>query len=185
MMKRIYIIDTENVKSEAYDGITALSNKDEVVLFVTKNSNNISIETAININNSKCRIRKLIGSSGTPNALDFQIISYLGVITSKKNEKDKIYIVSGDKDFDVAIRFLKNHFEKANIKLIKSIHKSLDKNDLEVKISLVKERLDGYFKESNIDKLIELCKENPEKTIEELAKTINENLYESRLKDVL
>ncbi len=184
-MRRIYIIDTENVKSDSYEGITALNHTDEVILFVTKNSNNITVETAIDINNSKAQIKKIIGSTGTPNALDFQITTYLGARGSRLKEDDSIYIVSGDKGFEVAIKFLKNHFEKENIRLIKSIHKSLDKNDTIVQEGLIKERLAGYYKEGTIQKFIEKYLNSEQQgSLEEIAVTINGGLYD-RLKEVL
>lgn len=183
-MRRIYIVDTENVKSEGYEGITALSHTDEVILFTTKNSNNVSVETAIDISNSKAQIKKVIGSTGTPNALDFQITAYLGMRVSKSKNTDEIYIISADKGFDVAIRFLRNHFEKENIRLIKAIHYSLDKDDLNIKSSLIRERMHGYYKDETIETFIEKYTSDTEKSLEELASTVHNGLY-NRLSTVI
>lgn len=183
-MSKIYLVDTENTKSEAYEGVSALEKEDELVLFVTKNSNNISMEAAIDINNSKAKVKKIVGVTGVPNALDFQMTTYLGMIISKCKNTDKIYVVSADKGFELAIHFAKNHFDKKNVKNIKAIHNSLDKKDPVIKEELIRERLTGYQKEGNIKKLLNeyLSKENG--NLEKIAKGINGKLYE-RLNGIL
>ena len=100
----VYLIDYENTKQ--LSGVSLLSEDDMVVVFYTKNSNSITFDTLNEISGTSARIKYVNVGSGSKNALDFQLSSFLGYLI-KENEQKSIqyYIVSKDKGFLVLQSF--------------------------------------------------------------------------------
>ncbi len=100
----IYLIDYENTKNLL--GINNLSTDDCVVIFYSKKSNSLSFDLHKEIISSKAQIEYKFVDVGSPNALDFQLSSYLGyIIKQNENTECKIYIVSKDKGFGFVSSF--------------------------------------------------------------------------------
>ena len=100
----IYYIDYENVSSQGLKGVELLSENDEVILLYSKKADHVKIDILTMMMESKAKIRFLPVHVGTPNALDFQLVTELGYRISK-NESDRFVIVTNDTGFDAAVKY--------------------------------------------------------------------------------
>ncbi len=97
----IYYIDYENVSSQGLKGIELLTENDEVNLLYSKKADNVKIDMLTVMMESKARIRFLPVHVGTPNALDFQLVTLLFL---NYKESDYCYIISKDSGYDCCIK---------------------------------------------------------------------------------
>ena len=97
----IYYIDYENVSSQGLKGVEALTEDDEVVLLYSKKADNVKIDILSTLMSSKAKIQFLPVHVGTPNALDFQLVTLLFLNYRKE---DHCYIISKDSGYDCCIK---------------------------------------------------------------------------------
>ena len=97
----IYYIDYENVSSQGLKGIELLTGEDEVILLYSKKADNVKIDTLTMMMESKARIRFMPVHVGTPNALDFQLVTLLFL---NYRDEDYCYIISKDSGYDCCIK---------------------------------------------------------------------------------
>ena len=97
----IYYIDYENVSSQGLKGVELLTEKDEVVLLYSKKADNVKIDILTMMMESKAKIRFLPVHVGTPNALDFQLVTLLFL---NYKPEDYCYIISKDSGYDCCIK---------------------------------------------------------------------------------
>ncbi len=102
----IYLVDFENVKGEGLKGITELPENDTVIIFYSVNADKITFDIHQQINESKAHIDYYNAEIGIKNALDFQLVSFLGFLIAKE-ETQKFVIVSNDTGFSKVINFWK------------------------------------------------------------------------------
>lgn len=126
-MKRIYLVDTENVNINALAACNNLNEEDLIILFVTGMTNVCQFsDIKLKNINTKANVLKIYVKTGTKNSLDFQLVSYLGfIIGEKKNENNEYYIVSRDRGFLSSISLLEN-CSNYKIKLIPNVLASFD-----------------------------------------------------------
>lgn len=106
-----YFVDTENVSSTILSGMKLLDKSDKVYLFYSKNSAKISYEVYKEIINVKCSIEFVESTIVAPNALDFELVAFIGMKVGsykKKVNKHKYCIISNDKGYDSSINYMKN-----------------------------------------------------------------------------
>ena len=131
-MKKIFLVDTENVNLEALGGANKLDKEDMIILFVTQMTNMCQFQDRkIEELNIKANVLKIHVLTGRKNSLDFQLVSYLGLLMGEHRDEDNAYyIVSKDKGFLSAINLLEN-CTKYKISLVPSIYalNILDKCD--------------------------------------------------------
>lgn len=101
-MKKIFI-DTENISNYSCLNLINISKKDEITLFLTRNSKPMKAENLHIVHSFESKVRTLLFEPTGHNALDFHIVTHLGLKHSAKNE---YYIVSNDKGYEAS----KNHF---------------------------------------------------------------------------
>lgn len=120
-MKRYFLVDCENVNYWGIRGVDSLTDEDTVVLFVSSACGNIE-RYVRTVHNLKCTVLKMDVMNGFKNALDFQLVSYLGLLIGEHSgrEKCEYNIVSNDKGYLASINML-NHCGKGGIHLIPSI----------------------------------------------------------------
>ena len=97
----IYYIDYENVSSQGLKGVELLTENDEVVLLYSKKADNVKIDILTMMMESRAHIRFLPVHVGTPNALDFQLVTLLFLNYRKE---DHCYIISKDSGYDCCIK---------------------------------------------------------------------------------
>ena len=99
----VYLIDTENV-GKTWLELLEICKNDKFILFYTKNTGGYSLEMVSKIISSKCNVECISCDAG-PNALDFQLVTELGM-KAAKSPKTKYIVVSSDKGFDAAIHYM-------------------------------------------------------------------------------
>ena len=105
---RAYLIDTENVSNTWKPIAEKVEKGDKVYFFYTVNSQHLNFDIMEVLSKSGARLFFEKCNIGT-NALDFQMISYLGfMLKSPKAKNTEYVIVSNDKGYDPAINFWKN-----------------------------------------------------------------------------
>lgn len=105
----IYLIDFENVGEAGFNGIEHLKKEDVIIVFYSKNtSKKISIDIfGNNINQAEIHFFK--AEVGSKNALDFQLVSYLGFLIQKRTENEEFCIVSKDNGYSPLAPFWKRY----------------------------------------------------------------------------
>lgn len=125
-----YLVDYENVHGEGLKGIDSLTETDEVIIFYSENADTMTFGLHRQINESAARIIFIKIESGTKNALDFQLVSYLGYMLSG-HTKDNYYIVTKDNGYQAVVKFWSR--QKVHISLIADLSKRTieeEKNEL-------------------------------------------------------
>ena len=97
----IYYVDYENVNSQGLKGVEHLTENDEVNILYSKKADNVKIDILTALMASKASIRFIPVHVGTPNALDFQLITLLFLHYTKEN---RYYIISKDCGYDCCIK---------------------------------------------------------------------------------
>ena len=100
-LMNIYYIDYENVTSQGLKGIELLTESDEVNLLYSKKAETMKIDILTQLLASRAKINFIPVHVGTPNALDFQLITLLFLHYSKENMH---YIISKDSGYDCCIK---------------------------------------------------------------------------------
>lgn len=101
--KKVYLVDTENVGAVWKHLFQLAANTDDILLFYTENTPFLSYNDLEYILSYKERFTMIKCYTGN-NALDFQLVSYLGFMM-KTGAKTQYIIVSNDTGYDAMIRF--------------------------------------------------------------------------------
>lgn len=104
MRTNFILIDFENVRPEALDRLTGDHFK--VLVFVGANQTKLSLDFAASMQRLGTRGEYVRISGNGPNALDFHIAFYLGVLASE-HPTAYFHLISKDKGFDPLIAHLK------------------------------------------------------------------------------
>lgn len=125
IMKRIYMIDSENVGTNFIKGIENLTRDDKVIYFKgnTVPRNEIEILRLLSESDAGLEIIER-HEELSKNALDFQLCTYAGYIIGSLGLGDELYIVTNDKGYEASISFLKKLCEdKVTIKRVSDLTK--------------------------------------------------------------
>lgn len=130
-----YLIDYENVHVSGLNGLSSLKEDDKVVIFYSDNSDSLTFGLHKKLMNALCEVIYQKVETGTKNALDFQLSSYLGYIINENKNKpeNKFFIVTKDNGFSVLVSYWKK--KNISIEIINSI--SGNKNPVTVVVPKV------------------------------------------------
>ena len=79
----VYLVDFENVHSEGLTGVEKLGENDECYIFYSVNACSLSFDLHQKIIESKAKFYyKMVDAHGK-NALDFQLVTFLGYLVAK------------------------------------------------------------------------------------------------------
>lgn len=101
--KKTYLVDTENIGSTWKVLLPDKQTKDQIILFYTENSPNISYTDLQDIIKYPDSFELIKCNTGR-NGLDFQLVSYLGFLLKSSPKTDYI-ILSNDSGYDPACTF--------------------------------------------------------------------------------
>jgi len=101
--KKVYLVDTENVGAVWKHLFQLVANTDDIYLFYTENTPFLSYNDLEYILPYRERFTMIKCYTGN-NALDFQLVSYLGFLM-KTGAKTQYVIVSNDTGYDAMIHF--------------------------------------------------------------------------------
>lgn len=110
MVRKIYLIDTENVGSVWKVLLEQMGKNDSLLLFYTENSPGISYPDLRLILDVQKKLDsknfEMIPCHTGRNGLDFQLVSYLGYLI-RLAPKTEYYIISNDSGYDACVKFWK------------------------------------------------------------------------------
>ncbi len=115
-----YLVDYENVKSDGFKGIDLLTKDDEVYVFYSDNSKTITFEMMEKINKSSATILYQKVETGHKNALDFQLVSYLGYMIGEKGMDKQYCIVTKDMGYNCLVSFWNK--ENVCVSIVPNVH---------------------------------------------------------------
>lgn len=121
----VFLIDFENVHSQGISGIEKLSADDRVYLFYSNNADSLSFRAHKAILNSEADIQYMSVTSGVKNALDFQLVSFLGYLIAVSPYSNYI-IISSDNGFSA----VKSFWRDIEISIKPSINSYIKPNEL-------------------------------------------------------
>ncbi len=99
-----YMIDYENVKTGGLNGISRLTEADKVIIFYSENANRLTFDLHRRLMECKASIEYREVSVGGHNALDFQLVTYLGFLIAQ-NKNGQYLIISNDRGFEYVVNF--------------------------------------------------------------------------------
>lgn len=98
---KIFYIDYENVNSQGLKGVRLLDEDAQVNILYSKKADNVKFDALSELMKSKAEIHLLPVHVGTPNALDFQLVTLLFLNYKAEN---LYYIISKDSGYDCCIK---------------------------------------------------------------------------------
>ena len=104
----IYLIDFENVHDSGLNGISLLTENDEVNIFYSNKSEHMSFDTHVNIMKSVAKIKYIKLRKSAKNYLDFQLATHVGYLIGSQVE-GPYYIISKDTGYDSVVDYWKEH----------------------------------------------------------------------------
>ena len=109
-----YLVDYENVKGDGLNGINNLTEKDKVHIFYSENADRLTFGLHKRLNEASCKIYYQRVEVGRKNALDFQLVSYLGYLIAK-DEKEEYALVTTDNGYTSVVQFWQKKTHKVII----------------------------------------------------------------------
>ncbi|MCQ2408475.1 MAG: PIN domain-containing protein [Oscillospiraceae bacterium] len=106
---RLFLIDYENVNAAGLRGIGQADRSDRIILFYSHAANTLSFEIMDEMMDSGIMPERVCLEHTGKNALDFQLVTFLGYLIAKE-KADSYYIISKDFGFQSAIRFCQEYF---------------------------------------------------------------------------
>ena len=100
----VYMIDYENVKTGGLNGISRLTDADRVIIFYSENANRLTFDLHQRLMASTAQIEYREVSVGGHNALDFQLVTYLGFLIAQE-PNGQYLIISNDRGFEYVVNF--------------------------------------------------------------------------------
>lgn len=187
-MKKIFLVDTENVNFSAIASADRLDEDDLVILFVTNRTvKNQFSDRMLNLLNTKANILKINVLTGRKNSLDFQLVSYLGLLIGEhKSEGNKYYIVSRDKGFLSSINLLSN-CTNHQLYLIHSITCAINDKARDITDVLIKRFCKQGFKEKTAIKmaLVLTSQTNYQRAMNKFLNVFNNPYVVSECEDII
>lgn len=115
---RNFLVDTENICNYSFIIDNEVNENDKIVLFTSQNSKSVKLAVLENIFKSKAKLEFENVSTGIKDELDVQLIIYI-TIDSQSNDGE-YYIVSNDKIFENAMKYLQTKRSDLRVNFIKT-----------------------------------------------------------------
>lgn len=171
-MKRCFLVDYENVNEGGLLGSGDLKEDDVIILFDSEfsviNEKELEFEKTI----TKAKILKMTSQIKGKNSLDFQLVSYLGLLIGN-NEHCEYNIISKDKGFLSAINLIWNCTGRS-VGLFDCIERKINSKEYRRSKNMIN-YLTKVFKKKTSLKIIKIIKnsKNKEDANEKLMKYYN------------
>ncbi len=118
-----YLLDYENINSDNIKDLAMLSEGDGLVIFYSEACKNLDLDMINVILKKRLKLEVYPVVTGTKNALDFQLASYMGRLIGSNGTQCSYYIISNDKGFDCLCEFWKTQnikVERIGLEKLKS-----------------------------------------------------------------
>lgn len=146
----IYLIDFENVHSDGLKGVEQLDRKDECYIFYSEHAGVLTFNMHKKITESRAKIYYVEAQVGMKNALDFQLVSYLGYMLREKPE-ETYCIISNDKAFELVSKF----WQEKGVNVTSAV--SLDKATNAARYSKISDELKKLLPDKSEREFVEKC----------------------------
>lgn len=120
-----YLVDFENVRTDGIKELSEVNDGDAVVIFYSDQCKNITLDVIANMTRKKINLTCFKVKTGTKNALDFQLSSYLGLLIGQERGNANYYIVSNDKGYDCICEFWKEQDKAVERKVFSAQDKEI------------------------------------------------------------
>ena len=134
-MKRYFLVDYENVNDGGLLGFEALKEDDVIILFDSKFSKINEKELEFKKSITKAKILKMTSQMRGKNSLDFQLVSYLGLLIGN-DENCEYNIISKDRGFLSAINLIWNCTGK-DVGLFSCIERKINPKEFKKSIRMI------------------------------------------------
>ena len=111
-VQRCYLVDYENVKWDGLQGIAELDKHSAVIIFYSKNADKLPLDIAQILTKSNVKVEHVRVEVGLRNALDFQLVSYLGYLIAQHQRLGrnvKYFMVTKDGGFESVKQFWRGY----------------------------------------------------------------------------
>ncbi len=107
-----YFLDSENLPSDVVHEISELDKSDKFYIFYSDSSQKPTYEILYKIVTAKCKVEFIECKNGTPNSMDFKIVSFIGLkvgsYKNMKHNKHHYVILSNDKGYDTTVEYYRS-----------------------------------------------------------------------------
>jgi hypothetical protein len=124
-----YLVDFENIGTDGIKDLAGVKANDFMILFYSDQCKNITLDVIDSIARLHLQFRAYKVKTGTKNALDFQLSSYLGYLIGKGEADSRFYIVSNDKGYDCLCEYWKAQNVKVERITLQEAETVKEKND--------------------------------------------------------
>jgi hypothetical protein len=124
-----YLVDFENIGTDGIKDLAGVKANDFMILFYSDQCKNITLDVIDSIARLHLQFRAYKVKTGTKNALDFQLSSYLGYLIGKGEADSRFYIVSNDKGYDCLCEYWKAQNVKVERITLQEAEPVKEKND--------------------------------------------------------
>lgn len=175
-MKRCFLVDYENVNEGGLLGSEGLKEDDVIILFDSEfsviNEKELEFEKSI----TKAKILKMTSQLKGKNSLDFQLVSYLGLLIGN-NEHCEYNIISGDKGFLSAINLIYNCTGRS-VGLFETIERKINPKEYRRSKNIINYLKKAINKRKTCIKIVKIIKdsENRKDADKKLMKYYNNNI---------
>ena len=146
----IYLIDFENVHSDGLKGIEKLERSDECYVFYSEHAGVLTFNMHKKITESRAKMYYVEAQVGMKNALDFQLVSYLGYMLREKPEATYC-LISNDKAFELVSKF----WQDKGVNVTSAV--SLDKSANAAQYSKISAELEKLLADRSEREFVEKC----------------------------
>lgn len=146
----IYLIDFENVHSDGLKGIEKLERSDECYIFYSEHAGVLTFNMHKKITESRAKMYYVEAQVGMKNALDFQLVSYLGYMLREKPEATYC-LISNDKAFELVSKF----WQDKGVNVTSAV--SLDKAANAAQYSKISAELEKLLADRSEREFVEKC----------------------------
>lgn len=112
-MKKIFLVDTENMGMRFVPGANQLDSKDKIILF--NNEGNLTALIQELTSKTSANIDVISMANHRKNAMDFQICTYLGMLVNQYGKEYEYYIVSADRGYEASMEFIISNADKGTV----------------------------------------------------------------------
>ena len=174
-MKRIFLVDIENVGKSFLKGIEKLTISDEIIVCNNRTvRDDFSRAIREGLSRTKAIVKKFHIENANKNAMDFHIMMQLGYMIAENGNSAEYYIVSNDRGFDVANHFAGNNHINAKIRRIATLEANFAEEErINNMTTILTELLPEYSK-----KVVKIVQQgiDASKTTEELHNFLQNHL---------
>ena len=107
-----YFLDSENLSGDVVHEISELDKSDKFYIFYSDTSQKPTYEILYKIINAKCKVEFIECKNGTPNSMDFKIVTFIGLkvgsYKNMKHNKHHYVILSNDKGYDTTVEYYRS-----------------------------------------------------------------------------